>query len=193
MTPMILEDQQQQVIMASKPLNFSIAGEQDAERLQQLIQSAFRAEDTRADWVGDMGLASSFHLSVDEVLPVINNPESDYLVARDPETGAILSVVAVLKRGQTGRLAMLAVDPSLHRGGIGRQIVSYAQEYCSKTWGVEKLGLNALSTRQALISWYSRCGFKETGERTPFPYDRFPDMELQEGLVFIEMEKDISV
>ncbi|KAH6675375.1 acyl-CoA N-acyltransferase [Plectosphaerella plurivora] len=178
--------------MASKTLQFSIAGEQDAEPLQQLIQSAFQAEDSRADWVGDMGLASSFHLSVDEVLPVITNPESEFLIATDPDTNALAGAIAVLKRGQTGRLAMLAVDPKLHRGGFGRQIVSHAQEYCRQTWGVDKLGLNALSNREALLSWYKRNGFQETGERTPFPYDRFPDRELPEGLVFVEMEKDIS-
>ncbi|KAM0328504.1 hypothetical protein ACHAQA_004911 [Verticillium albo-atrum] len=179
--------------MASKPLQFSVAGPQDAGQLQLLIQSAFRAEDTRADWVGDMGLASSFHISVDEVLPVITSPESEFLIATDPETGTIVGTIAVTRRGHLARLAMLAVNPTFHRGGIGRQVVRNAQDYCHQTWGVNKLGLNALCTREALISWYMRCGFQATGEKTAFPYDRFPDRTLPEGLYFVELEKDISV
>lgn len=178
--------------MAGKPLQFRIVCAEDAERIQQLIESAFQADDSRADWVGDMDLASNFHIGVDAILPFITSPESKFLIATDPETGTIVGTIAVTRRDQDARLALLAVDPALHRGGIGRQVVRHAEDYCRRTWGANKLTLNALSNRPALISWYMRFGYQTTGEKTAFPHDRFPDMTLPEGLHFVELEKGIS-
>lgn len=178
--------------MTAKSLLFKVAAAQDAEEIRTLIQSAFRAEDSRADWVGDMGLASSFHLSIDEVLPIINSPDSEFLIATSTDTGSIIGTVAVLNRDNIARLVLLAIDPTLHRGGIGRQVVRHAEEYCRQTWGAKKLGLNALCTRKALIAWYTRCGFQPTGETTPFPRDRFPERDLPEDLCFVDLVKDVS-
>jgi hypothetical protein len=54
-------------------LIFRLATVDDAPEVQRLIQAAFRADDTRADWVGDKVLASKFHISVDEVLVGISS------------------------------------------------------------------------------------------------------------------------
>ncbi|KAF4979254.1 hypothetical protein FZEAL_4499 [Fusarium zealandicum] len=178
--------------MATTKLQFRIATLDDAAQIQQLIQAAFRAEDSRENWTGDMGLASGFSIGVEEITPGITNPNSDVLIATD-DNGQLVGSITVVKRGtDVARLALLAVDQKLHRGGIGRQVLTYAQDYCRREWGVKKLGLNALSTRQELIAWYMRFGFRKTGEESPFPYERFSDRALPDGLCFFEMEKDLE-
>ncbi|KAJ5128581.1 acyl-CoA N-acyltransferase [Penicillium atrosanguineum] len=178
--------------MTALDLNFRVATLEDAPQLQELVQAAFRAEDSRSDWTGDMGLASQFHISVKEIESFMNGPESAFLMATD-NNGIVVGTIGVSKRGANGaRLSMLAVDQRHHRGGLGRQVLGYAEYYIHQTWGATKLGLNALSTRQTLIAWYMRRGYQKTGETSPFPRERFPDLELPDGMCFVEFEKDLD-
>lgn len=184
---------QRTTIMANETLRFRIATPDDAAQIQNLIQSAFRAEDTRDRWIGSPELASQFHISVDEVLASITKPDAAVLVATDPSTGApVASVEAHRRTGGVARLSMLAVDSAYQRGGMGRRVLAHAEDYCRLNWGTRRLGLNALSTREALISWYVRCGFRRTGETSAFPRERFPGRDMPEDLCFVELEKDLD-
>lgn len=174
-------------------LQFRIATPDDAPQLQQLIQAAFRAEDSRKDWVGDAELAANFCISVDEILPKITSPDSEMIMAFD-DNGALAGTVGVFHRSDDlARLFYLAVDQTLHRGGLGRQVLEYAEGYCQRTWGVKKLGLDALTLRKELIAWYMRRGYVPTGEITPFPVDKLNGRALPEGLGFVEMEKEAKL
>jgi ribosomal protein S18 acetylase RimI-like enzyme len=178
--------------MPNDNLQFRIATQEDAPQLQQMVQSAFRAEDSRPSWTADMDLSLRFHIDVEEVITQITKPDGAILIATD-SNGALVGSIEISKRSaDLARFSMLAVDQHHQRGGIGRQILAYAEDYCRQAWGVEKLGLNALSTRQELILWYIRCGFQKTGELTPFPYDRFNGMALPDDLCFVELEKDLK-
>ncbi|GIK04015.1 hypothetical protein Aspvir_008090 [Aspergillus viridinutans] len=181
--------------MTIPALNFRLATPSDAPQIQQLIQSAFRALDPRPNWTGDTTLSSSFHIETTEILSTITTPDSAFLLATDP-TGALIASIGISRRGAhadddagLARFFMLAVDEAYQRGGIGRKILAYAEGYCQRKWGVSRGGLNALSTREELILWYSRCGYRRTGELTPFPVEKFKDMQLPEDLCFVEMEK----
>lgn len=180
--------------MTSETFQFRIATTDDAPQIQHLIQSAFRAEDTRARWIGSPELASQFHISVDEVLTSMSKPDCAVLVATDPATGSLVASVETHRRtADLARLAMLAVDSAHQRAGLGRAVLARAEEHCRRAWGVKKLGLNALSTREELISWYERCGFRRTGEMSAFPRERFAGMvDLPEDLCFVELEKDLT-
>ncbi|KAG8157543.1 hypothetical protein KVR01_012585 [Diaporthe batatas] len=198
--------------MSDKSLQFRIATPDDAVQIQNLIQSSFRTEDPRANWTGSTELASQFHISVDEVLANMHKPDCAVLVATDPADGAIVASVECVRRrttstagisadnknknnnnggGDLARLSMLAVDDARQRSGLGRKVLGRAEDYCRKEWGVTRLGLNALSTRGELISWYERCGFERTGETSAFPRGRFPALSLPEDLCFVELEKDL--
>ncbi|KKY35154.1 putative gnat family [Diaporthe ampelina] len=180
--------------MANKSLQFRIAAPEDAAQIQNLIQSAFRAADTRAKWTGSAELASQFHISVDEVLASISKPDRAVLVATDPATGnPVASVEAFRRDPGLARLSMLAVDSAYQRGGLGRRVLARAEDHCRRAWGSRRLGLNALSTREELIAWYVRCGFRRTGETSAFPRERFAGLELPEDLCFVELEKDLGV
>lgn len=191
--------------MSKESPKFRLATPEDAPQIQNLIQSSFRTEDPRAGWTGSAQLASEFHISVDEVLANMHKPECAVLVATDPtDDGAIVATVECVRRrttaadnksdnkgGDVARLSMLAVDDSRQRSGLGRKVLARAEDYCRGEWGVTRLGLNALSTRAALISWYERCGFERTGETSAFPRERFPGRNIPEDLCFVELEKDL--
>lgn len=206
--------------MSNDSLKFRIATPDDAAQIQNLIQSSFRTKDTREKWTGSPELASQFHISVDEISANLHKPECAVLVATDPSDGAIVASVACARQlrrtsttttngdaacnnmhnnnngGDLARLSNLAVDDSRQRSGLGRKVLARAEDYCRDEWGVTRLGLNALSTREELISWYERCGFVRTGETSAFPrerypHDKFPGLNLPEDLCFVELEKDL--
>ncbi|TFA99655.1 hypothetical protein CCMA1212_008611 [Trichoderma ghanense] len=179
--------------MATRNLQFRVATPEDAVQLQQLVQSAFRAEDSRPDWTGNAELASSFQIGVEEVLPKIVNPDNVVLMALD-ETNTLVASIEVAKRDNNcGRLSMIAVDQRFQQNGVGRLLLAYAEDYCRRTWNAEKFSLNALSTRKALIEWYVRRGYRKTGETTAFPRERFSNLNLPDDMCFIELEKDFGV
>ncbi|KAJ5585319.1 uncharacterized protein N7459_005119 [Penicillium hispanicum] len=171
--------------------DFRLATPDDATSIQRLVQSAFRAEDSRQDWTAITELNESFRVDVHEVLAGITKPGSAIILAVN-DSGNLVGSITVIKGGSNrARLAMLAVDPGHQQGGLGRQILTYAEEYCRRVWGATKSGLNALSTRQALISWYKRRGYYDTGETSPFPREKFSGLALPADLCFIELEKDL--
>ena len=50
-----------------------------------------------------------------------------------------------------------------------------------------------LSSRQKLIAWYTRCGYRRTGEVVPFLRGEFSELDLPDELCFVELEKDLLV
>jgi hypothetical protein len=52
--------------------------------------------------------------------------------------------------------------------------------------------MTVVNVREALIAWYRRRGYHETGETNPFPYgdDRFGTPQ-RDDLSFVVLEKDL--
>jgi ribosomal protein S18 acetylase RimI-like enzyme len=136
-----------------------------------------------------MSLGRQFRIDIQYILTQITNQESAILILYDDEDALVASVEVSKRTPDLARLAMLAVDQGHQRGGIGRRVLNYAEDYCHKTWGVKKIGLNALSTREELILWYIRCGYRRTGALTPFRSRRDDGVSMPNELSFVELEK----
>lgn len=178
--------------MAINNIEFRLATLEDAPQIQESVQAAFRAEDSRQDWVGHAELSRGFVYPLEAVLPRITNPGSAVLLAHDASSGALLGSVGALLKNGLNRVAMLAVTPGHHRGGLGRQLLAQAEAYAERTWGVKKHALNVMSDRPQLIAWYERRGYVKTGELTPFPNELRRGLDLPEDLCFIELEKEVA-
>lgn len=176
-----------------KNLNFRVASADDAAELQQLIQVAFRAEDSRQGWIADMALNRRFTVGIAQIEKAATEPDSDFLVASDSAGNTVATIGVSKQEPDHARIFMLAVDRRHQQGGLGRQVLAYAEEYCQRNWGVTRLGLDALSTRHELISWYLRRGYQKTGETKPFPREAYSDLELPEDLCFVQFEKSTAL
>jgi len=175
-----------------RTLQFRIAKTEDAGNVQQLIQAAFRAEDSREGWTAETAINLRFTVDIAYIEQTITDPKSDFLVAYNGN-GDMVGTIGVSKRGSDlARIFMLAVDQHHQQGGSGRQILTYAEEYCQRTWGLTRVGLDALSSRRELISWYVRRGYRETGETKPFPREIYSDLDIPGDLCFVQFEKPIN-
>lgn len=70
----------------------------------------------------------------------------------------------------TAYFGMFAVDPTLQGGGYGRQVLAEAERIARDDFGANAMEMTVIRQREALIAWYERRGYAQTGERRPFPY-----------------------
>lgn len=67
----------------------------------------------------------------------------------------------------TGELGLLAIDPSCRGGGMGRDMVAFAESHCRSDLGLTVMRLELLvpvgfehSFKKRLQDWYARMGYK---------------------------------
>src|SRR5712671_3526691 len=77
------------------------------------------------------------------------------------EDGRLVGAVHTSVDAATGYFGMLAVDPALQRGGVGRALLSAAEEHCRKA-GCTKMTMSTGEDRTELIPYYERVGYRVT-------------------------------
>lgn len=175
--------------MANGKLQYRAATLEDVPRLATLINMAFRSDTTTQVFLTSTRIDVT---SVKDVTARLAIPNSAVLVAT-AENGELVGTVGVRKLDdRRAWLGMLAVDPSHHNSGLGRQVLAYAEDYSRQRWGINRMELDAVGTRKELIEWYERRGYQRTGEATPFPYGEGRDTSiLRDDLDFKILGKDL--
>jgi ribosomal protein S18 acetylase RimI-like enzyme len=84
-----------------------------------------------------------------------------FFVAVAEDSGRLAGAVHTSVDGATGYFGMLAVDPELQRGGVGRALLSAAEEHCRKA-GCTKMTMSTGEDRTELIPYYQRVGYRVT-------------------------------
>jgi len=98
--------------------------------------------------------------------------------------GGIVACVYVETRGERGYIGMLAVQPSLHRRGIGRRMMTAAEQYC-RAAGCRAVDIRIVNLRTELPGFYRSLGYTDCGT---MPFD---DAKLTEPAHFILMTKEL--
>ncbi|KAI9155604.1 hypothetical protein HJFPF1_08191 [Paramyrothecium foliicola] len=178
--------------MATNNLTFRFATEEEAPDVQQLIHRAFRAEDSRPNWTGDMELSTNFSVDIELIRARINTPNCGFVVATNGQGQTVGTICVAQIANKLARMSLLAIEPQHQQGGTGRQVLEYAEKHSQQAWGATRCGLNALSTRKELISWYKRHGYQETGELVPFPQQAYTPGTAGNDLYFVEMLKHFT-
>jgi GNAT superfamily N-acetyltransferase len=120
-------------------------------------------------------------------------PHASLLKWEDPEGGALLGCVWIEPLSDSvWYLGSLATDPTLQNSGLGKTLLSAAEQWVRERGG-KRIRMTVVSIREALIAWYLRRGYHKTGETEPFPYgdDRF-GAPLRDDLSFLVLEKDLE-
>lgn len=126
-------------------------GEQrDVDRLVMLINRAFEVEAFFV--VGDRTTAA-------QVQDKLRSGVFFVMEQRDRVVGCVHA-----EHGEAGRayIGMLAVDPSIQKQGIGRQLMRVAEQHCRQAHCHEVL-LTVINLRTELPPFYRSLGYRETG------------------------------
>jgi GNAT superfamily N-acetyltransferase len=86
-------------------------------------------------------------------------------------------------------LGSLTVDPVRQNDGLGRRILSAAEDW-ARGRGATRIHMTVINVRDTLIAFYGRCGYAPTGATEPFPYgDDRVGTPLRDDLAFVVLEK----
>lgn len=171
-----------------KHSTISVATTDDIPGLLQLINSAYRGEDAKRGWTHEAEIIEgSLRTDEDELLRLLNNPNA--VILKHTEEKRINGCVYLEKKEQKLYLGMLSVSPFEQSKGIGKKLLSAADNY-ARDKHLKKIEMTVISRRHELIAWYERNGYAQTEERLPFEVEKKFGIPREE-IDFMVMEKTI--
>lgn len=185
--------------MGSNPspnLTFREATHDDVPALLPLIRIAYRGT---SGWTTEAAYLNDKRISDDGLKAKIDNPNGVVLIVHNADTGALVACCELQLQAAkestpaTAYFGLFAVDPTLQGGGVGRQVLTRAEEFARGRWQAERIEMFVIWLREELISWYIRRGYERTGEKEPFPYaDIYEGSALRDDLYFDVLRKSLA-
>ena len=167
----------------------SSASIQDVPALVALINSAYRGETSKKGWTTEAHLLEGeLRTDIPSLTMMMNNPQTIVLKFTKADV-VIAGSVYLEKQERSLYLGMLTVSPLQQASGIGKQLMSAAEQYAKEN-NCTCIFMNVISVRQELIAWYERLGYQKTGETKPFPDDNRFGVPTQ-PLEFAILQKNI--
>lgn len=151
-------------------MKFRVADETDIPALHALIESAFRGESARAGWTHEADLLGGQRTDVAALTAILSDEGQAMILAVEGSDVQGCVLVADKSEGRA-LLGMLTVAPTLQSAGIGRALVSEAEQLARAVIGARVMEMTVIKQRRELIDWYLRCGYADTGREEPFPLD----------------------
>jgi ribosomal protein S18 acetylase RimI-like enzyme len=179
------------ISLGSVQVVFRSASAADAPAIVALVESAYRGDASRAGWTTEAELLDGQRTDLEEVRALLGEARVALCLAtlRAEVIGSVCVRVDPPGRAHIG---MFAIKPALQRAGIGRALLLEAEH---EAWarGAEVAEMTVIEQRPALLAWYARRGYHDTGEREPFPYGnaRF-GLPKRDDLRFVVLRKRLS-
>jgi len=181
--------------MTGSTLRIRRATTSDVPIILRLIGSTYRGDESRKGWTTEADFLVGDRIDATGVLDKLSDSNGVMLLAsaaNAPDT--VIACCELLGRtNKSGYFGLFAVEPTHQGGGIGKEMLSIAEEYASKTLGLKSLELQVIAMRPELIAWYKRRGYAIVDER-PFPYEMLVAgaRALRDDLYFKVMMKELT-
>ena len=157
--------------------------------ITSLINRSYRGDSSRAGWTTEADLLSGQRIDEAGLIQLVNDPDSLILIAHSEES--ILATIHAHRENKSVHFGLFAVEPSLQGGGIGKELLAYAESEAIHKWGVNTAIIEVITHRSELIAYYERRGYVRTGEMIAFPESDLWD-KLANNLVLEVLAKDLS-
>jgi ribosomal protein S18 acetylase RimI-like enzyme len=169
-------------------MSISIVAIKDIPALVQLLNSAYRGEESKKGWTSEADMVDG-DLRTDEtnMKELMNQPGAVFLKYTNEEN-EIKGCVFLHERESKLYLGMLSVSPSLQTKGIGKQLMAASERY-AKQKACPAIFMRVISIRYELIAWYERQGYYKTGETQAFNNSKFGT--AKQPIEFIMLQKDL--
>jgi len=167
------------------------AQDHDLPAIADLVNLAYRGDAAQQGWTTEAAFMGGQRTDAESLrADLAAKPDATVLTLREPDSGRLVGCVW-LEPQQDGPwlLGMLAVDPGLQAGGVGRALIE-AGEAHARARGGARIKLTVIDIRDTLIAWYARRGYQQTGFE-PFPYNDRRIGDTSGQLRFVVMEKPL--
>lgn len=112
----------------------------------------------------------------------VSSPTAELLVATSRDTILGYALILFRARSRVARLYSLAVDPVHEKAGVGRRLLTAAEE-ASFSRGCPNLRLEAREDNVRAIDLYQRAGYRRIGRREAY---------YEDGAAALRFQKDLS-
>lgn len=146
-----------------------LATSDDLPALHPVIERAYRGETARQGWTHEADLIlTDPRTDLATLAGIVGDPAERLLLAE--AEGCPIGCVQVSDKGD-GRayLGLLCVDPTLQTGGLGKRLLSAAEELARESFGARRMEMTVIDRRAPLIAFYERRGYAISGEKRAFP------------------------
>lgn len=151
-------------------LQFRKATLTDADRLSELVNSAYRGESSQKGWTTEADLLGGQRTDPDSLRETLSRPNSVILLAE--RNDEIIGSVHLEKMAdEVCYFGMFTVKPDLQGSGIGKIFMNEAEEWARKNWKSKTMEMTVITLRKELIAFYERRGYQFTGEVRGFHVD----------------------
>lgn len=137
---------------------------EDAEMINDLVNSAYRGDSSKAGWTTEADLLGGQRTDPEGIKEMILKDRLELIF----ENETLLGCIYIRKESDAVYFGMLTVKPTLQNRGIGKLLLNRMEEL-AREWGYRKIRMTVISSRKELIEYYERRGFRWTGETEPFP------------------------
>lgn len=144
---------------------FRLAETKDAETIVAIVNAAYRPAPGSEGWTHESALVSGSRTDLAQVCQAIE--VSIVLVA--VHGAQLVGCVQIQAKEQASYIGMLAVLPSVQSLGLGKKLLAEAERYAQSSFGAQLFVLLVMADRRALIQFYLRRGYEETGEFQAYP------------------------
>jgi predicted N-acetyltransferase YhbS len=176
-----------------RPSTIRTAARPDIPALHALVESAYRGDSARQGWTHEADLLGGQRTDAEMLGAIIDDPDQRILVAVD---GADIIGCVQIARKDHGKayLGLLSVSPLLQASGLGKQLISAAEDAAAADFGARVMEMTVIRRRSELVAYYQRRGYSLTGEERPFPVGdvRF-GLPKASDLTFVVLAKNIGM
>lgn len=154
----------------STPLTIRPATLDDVPALADLVERAYRGEESRAGWTSEVDVIGGRRTDEAQLRALVAAPDGTVLVGE--QDGRIVATCQVQRHGPgIAYFGTFAVEPTIQGNGLGRRMLTAAADHARDAFDATELEITVVAQQSALIAWYGRLGFVPTGETRPFPSD----------------------
>lgn len=151
-------------------LSFRTATLADAPKLVELLNHAYRPSQALPQaWTHESDIIEGERINLSQMQNTIRQESSVLLLAEQDEK--IIGCVHIENQTDYAYIGMLTVDPNIQSQGLGKTILSYAEDYALKIWNIRTFKMSVVETRDTLIAFYVRRGYKQTGTYMEYPME----------------------
>jgi ribosomal protein S18 acetylase RimI-like enzyme len=180
-------------VLNSTDFNVFEASAADAQRITELIESAYRGPSSRQGWTTEADLLDGQRTDLEAVREALARDDVRLLIATTADD-LLLGCCQIERRpDDAAYFGSFAVRPNLQNMGVGKVLLAAAEAAASRQWNVTRMEMTVIAQRGELIAWYERRGYARTGERRPFPYaDERAGLPRRDDLDFVVLEKSLA-
>ena len=160
----------------NRPISIRSAIAADLPALTALIERAYRGKDARVGWTHEADLVAGARLGPTDLADALADPDVALLVA-DADEGPAGCVQVTRRAGDRAYLGLLTVEPARQGLGLGDRLLR-GGEAAGRAFGRVTMEMTVIDARPELIAWYRRRGYRDTGERLPFPVPTLKPVEF---------------